>query len=55
MLMKDMSIAQDMGNRTHSDMPVTDLVTSLFQRAIDEGHMDGGQIAPMRLYSSTPL
>ena len=55
MMMKDMSIAQDMGNRTNSNMPMTDLVTSLFQRAIEQGHMDGGQIAPMRLYSSEPL
>ena len=55
MMMKDMSIAQDMGKRTNSDMPVTDLVTSLFQRAIDQGHLDGGQIAPMRLYSSETL
>jgi len=55
MMMKDMSIAQDMGALTNSNMPVTDLVTSLFQRAIDEGHLDGGQIAPMRLYSSDPL
>ena len=50
-----MSIAQDMGNRTNSYMPMTDLVTSLFQRAIEKGDMDGGQIAPMRLYSSEPL
>jgi hypothetical protein len=44
-----------MGNITGSAMPVTDLVTALFNKAIDEGHMDGGQIAPMRLYSSEPL
>lgn len=55
MMLKDMSIAQDMGVKTDSAMPVTGLVTTLFQRAIDEGHMDGGQIAPMRLYSSDPL
>ena len=55
MMMKDMSIARDMGARTNSDMPVTDLVTSLFRRAIDEGHLDGGPIASMRLYSSDPL
>ncbi|MFT7571237.1 MAG: 3-hydroxyisobutyrate dehydrogenase-like beta-hydroxyacid dehydrogenase [Paracoccaceae bacterium] len=55
MMLKDMGIAQDMGNKTGSAMPVTDLVTALFNKAIDEGHMDGGQIAPMRLYSSEPL
>lgn len=55
MMLKDMGIARDMGNKTSSEMPVTDLVTGLFEKAIDAGHMDGGQIAPMRLYSSEPL
>jgi len=55
MMLKDMTIARDMGTRTDSAMPITDLVTELFQKAIDQGHMDGGQIAPMRLYSSKPL
>ena len=55
MMLKDMEIAQDMGQKTNSTMPITDLVTALFQKAIDEGHLDGGQIAPMRLYSSKPL
>lgn len=55
MMLKDMSIAQDMGSKTGSTMPVTDLVTALFKEAIDQGHMDGGQIAPMRLYSTKPL
>lgn len=55
MMLKDMGIARDMGRKTDSAMPVTDLVTALFQRAVDQGHMDGGQIAPMRLYTSEPL
>lgn len=55
MMMKDMNIASDLGRRTNSPMPVTDLVTSLYRRAIDEGNMDGGQIAPIRLYSKEPL
>tara|TARA_R110002072_G_scaffold27401_32_gene89127 strand:- start:273 stop:1154 length:882 start_codon:yes stop_codon:yes gene_type:complete len=55
MMLKDMEIASNMGERTSSEMPVTDLVTALFRRAIDEGHLDGGQIAPMRLYTSEPL
>lgn len=55
MMLKDMGIAQDMGRHTDSAMPITDLVTALFQRAVDQGHMDGGQIAPMRLYSLDPL
>jgi 3-hydroxyisobutyrate dehydrogenase len=55
MMMKDMNIASDLGRRTDSPMPVTDLVTSLYERAIDEGNMDGGQIAPIRLYSKEPL
>ena len=55
MMLKDMGIAQDMGSKTNSAMPVTDLVTAMYQEAIDQGHMDGGQIAPMRLYSSEPL
>jgi len=55
MMMKDMNIASDLGLRTDSPMPVTDLVTSLYERAIDEGNMDGGQIAPIRLYSKEPL
>lgn len=55
MMMKDMDIACDMGRTTESPMPVSDIVQSLYRRAIEEGHMDGGQIAPMRLYSKTPL
>jgi 3-hydroxyisobutyrate dehydrogenase-like beta-hydroxyacid dehydrogenase len=55
MMLKDMGIAQDIGQKTDSTMPITDLVTALFQKAIDEGHLDGGQIARMRLYSSKPL
>jgi len=55
MMLKDMGIAQDMGTKTNSPMPITDLVTALFQKTIDQGHLDGGQIAPMRLYSSEPL
>jgi 3-hydroxyisobutyrate dehydrogenase len=55
MMMKDMNIASDLGQRTDSPMPMTDLVTSLYERAIDEGNMDGGQIAPIRLYSKEPL
>lgn len=55
MMMKDMDIASDLGQRTHSPMPVTDLVTLLYRRAIEEGNMDGGQIAPIRLYSKMPL
>ena len=55
MMMKDMYIASDLGRRTDSPMPITDLVTSLYERVIDEGNMDGGQIAPIRLYSKEPL
>lgn len=55
MMMKDMNIASDLGHRTGSPMPVTDLVTALYRRAIDEGNMDGGQIAPIRLYTNEPL
>lgn len=55
MMMKDMNIASDLGQRTNSPMPVTELVTSLYRRVIDEGNMDAGQIAPIRLYSKTPL
>lgn len=55
MMLKDMGIARDMGIKTKSAMPVTELITSLFQDAVDQGHLDGGQIAPMRLYASEPL
>ncbi|MGB0630527.1 MAG: NAD(P)-dependent oxidoreductase [Alphaproteobacteria bacterium] len=55
MMMKDMDIACDMGHRTGSPMPVSEVVQALFRRAIEQGHMDGGQIAPMRLYSDKPL
>ena len=34
---------------------VTELAASLYRMAIQFGHMDGGQIAPMRLYSTEPL
>lgn len=49
MMTKDMRIARDMGASTGSAMPVTDLVASLYERAIAEGHIEAGQIAPMRL------
>jgi 3-hydroxyisobutyrate dehydrogenase-like beta-hydroxyacid dehydrogenase len=55
MMMKDMEIACDMGTRTGSAMPVAEVVKALFERAIHEGYMDSGQIAPMRLYSNNPL
>lgn len=55
MMMKDMNIASDLGRRTSSPMPVTDLVTALYSRVIEEGNMDGGQIAPIRLYTKEPL
>lgn len=53
MMAKDVAIAADMGRRTGTAMPVTDLVDSLYRRAIDEGHLDAGQIAPMRLGEKT--
>ena len=55
MMMKDMDIACDMGRLTDSPMPVSEIVATLFRRAIDDGHMDAGQIAPMRLYADGPL
>jgi len=55
MMMKDMDIACDMGRLTDSSMPVAEIVTSLYRQAIDQGHMDAGQIAPMRLYSDEAL
>ena len=55
MMMKDMNNASDLGRQTGSPMPVTDLVTALYRRVIDEGNMDGGQIAPIRLYTKDPL
>ncbi len=55
MMMKDMNIASDMGRRTGTPMPVTEVATALYRLAIEQGHMDGGQITPMRLYASHPL
>ena len=55
MMMKDMEIASDLGRRTKSSLPVTDLVTSLYRQAIYAGNIDAGQIAPIRLYSKEPL
>ena len=55
MMMKDMVIACDMGISTDSPMPISGVGKRLFERTIREGHMDGGQIAPMRLYSAKPL
>ncbi|MEL0020007.1 MAG: NAD(P)-dependent oxidoreductase [Rickettsiales bacterium] len=55
MMMKDMNIACDMGRRTETPMPVTEIVTALYRLAIEQGHMDGGQITPMRLYARDPL
>lgn len=55
MMMKDIDIACDMGKRTDSPMPVSEVVQKLYRQAIDQGNMDGGQIAPMKLYSENPL
>lgn len=55
MMMKDIDIACDMGKRTDSPMPVSEVVQKLYRQAIDQGNMDGGQIAPMKLYSEKPL
>lgn len=54
-MMKDMDIACDMARITGTPMPMTELAASLYRMAIQLGHMDGGQIAPMRLYSTEPL
>ena len=54
-MMKDMNIACDMARLTDTPMPMTEVATSLYRLAIQLGHMDGGQIAPMRLYSDEPL
>lgn len=55
MMMKDMNIASDLGQQTESPLPVTDLVTALYRRVIEDGNMDAGQIAPIRLYAKEPL
>lgn len=55
MMMKDMDIASDLGRETGSPLPVTEIATALYRRAIDEGNLDGGQIAPIRLYRKEPL
>lgn len=55
MMQKDMDIACDMGRLTDSSMPIAEIVTALYRQAIDQGHMDAGQIAPMRLYSDEAL
>lgn len=55
MMMKDIDIACDMGKRTDSPMPVSGVVQKLYRQAIDQGNLDGGQIAPMKLYSEKPL
>lgn len=54
-MMKDMNIACDMGRITGTPMPMTEVATSLYRLALQLGHTDGGQIAPMRLYSDKPL
>jgi 3-hydroxyisobutyrate dehydrogenase len=55
MMMKDMDIASELGLKTNSPLPIADLVTELYRRAIAEGNVDGGQIAPIRLYTNKPL
>ena len=54
-MMKDMNIACDMARLTDTPMPVTEVATALYRLAIQQGHIDGGQIAPMRLYADEPL
>ena len=54
-MVKDMNIACDMARLTDTPMPMTELATSLYRLAIQLGHLDGGQIAPMRLYANEKL
>ena len=53
-MLKDMTIACDMGRATGTPMPVTGLVAALYELAVAQGLADAGQIAPMRLYRDGP-
>lgn len=54
-MLKDMTIACDMGRATGTPMPVTGLVAALYELAVAQGLADAGQIAPMRLYRDRPV
>lgn len=54
-MLKDINIAQNMGQHTGSPMPVTSLVAELYRLAGQQGHGDKGQIALMALYRDEPL
>lgn len=55
LMLKDMSIACDMGRATGTPMPVANLVASLYTLLIAQGHADTGQIGLMRLYAEGSL
>jgi 3-hydroxyisobutyrate dehydrogenase len=55
LMLKDMTIACDMGRATGTPMPVANLVASLYTLLIAQGHADTGQIGLMRLYAEGPL
>jgi 3-hydroxyisobutyrate dehydrogenase-like beta-hydroxyacid dehydrogenase len=54
-MLKDMTIAANMGRATATPMPVTELVTALYEMVVNQGFEDAGQIGPMRLYRAGPV
>lgn len=54
-MLKDLTIAAEMGRATGAPMPVTEVATGLYRRLAEAGLADKGQIGPMWLYKQRPL
>lgn len=53
--LKDMEIASSLGRSCDTPLPMVDLMTSLYRRAVDQGHLTGGLAALVRLHADGPL
>ena len=52
---KDIQAALDLGKATGADLPVTELVMSLYEKIAATGDETGGQVSLIRLYADGPL
>ena len=52
---KDIRAALDLARATGADLPVTELVMSLYEKIVETGDETGGQISLVRLYAEGPL
>lgn len=53
--LKDMEIAIELGRASDTPLPMVDLMTSLYRRAVEQGHLKGGLASLIRLHADGPL